>query len=139
MNTTSNILTKRTRFFNGFDIALVIFTTMLLVSLAIAKYNRLALLGSHVPKMLMAFRAASGLGIMIFPVTVKLIDPSDAVSLFATNIIYIAVMSRIFFRDMFTVMHGVSLTAVIAGVILITQPGLLFVRETPQHHNVNLF
>lgn len=132
MMTTSNILTKKASFFNGFDISFIRYATMFLTSTCIAKYKGMDLFSRSYPNKFLYARATSGLGMIIYSVTIKLIDPSDAVSLFATNIIYIAILSRIFFKEKFTIIHIVSLFTVFGGVILITQPAFLFNYLTPQ-------
>lgn len=132
MITTSNILTKKASFFNGFDISFIRYATMFLTSSCIAKYKGMDLFSRSYPNKILYARAMSGLGMIIYTVTLKLIDPSDAVSLFATNIIYIAILSRIFFHEKFTILHIVSLFTVFGGVILITQPAFLFNNFAPQ-------
>ena len=130
MGTIGNILVKKTTFFNGFDISLVRYAIMFTISAAVAKHKRLHLFSRDHPNRQLYGRSVSGLGMILFAITIKLIDPSDAVSLFSTNVIYIAVLSRIFFKEMFSLIHIISLVSVLAGVILITQPAFLFEYDT---------
>lgn len=139
MTTTGNILTKKASFFNGFDISFIRYASMFLTSACIAKYKGIDLFSRSYPNKLLYARATSGLGMIIYTVTLKLIDPSDAVSLFSTNIIYIAILSRIFFHEKFTILHIFSLFTVFGGVILITQPAFLFNDFAPKHTNVRDF
>ena len=64
-------------------------------------------------------------GLLFFNISIKLINPSDAVALFFTNIIIVSVLARIIFKEKFTIAHIVALIAMIFGIGLISQPSFL--------------
>ena len=86
--TSSNIITKKTSFFNGFDISFVRYLCMFSVSSIIAKSNGIPIFTTSYPLKVLIVRGLSALTLIIFTVAVKLIDPSDVTSLFATQIIH---------------------------------------------------
>lgn len=125
----SSIFLKKTVFFSGVDNAMIRFTIMLIASVCIAKYHRLEIFSAKNPNKYLLIKGASSLGLIVFYVALRLISPSDAVSLLNTNIIYVAIFSRIFFKEKFSIVHVAALALVGSGIIFITQPNFIFVKN----------
>ena len=127
--TSSNILLRKTYFFNEFDNSTIRFVVQLLVGISIAIVTKNSLVGKRTDlKLLLGRGAISGLGLSAFYASIKLIDPSDAISLFSCNVIFVAILSRIFMKEKFTVLHLLALVFVVFGVFLITQPSFLIAK-----------
>ena len=127
--TSSNILLRKTYFFNEFDNSTIRFVVQLLVGISIAIVTKNSLVGKRTDlKLLLGRGAISGIGLSAFYASIKLIDPSDAISLFSCNVIFVAILSRIFMKEKFTVLHLLALVFVVFGVFLITQPSFLIAK-----------
>ncbi len=127
--TASNILLRKTYFFNEFDNSTIRFVVQLLVGISIAIVTKNSLVGKRTDlKLLLGRGAISGIGLSAFYASIKLIDPSDAISLFSCNVIFVAILSRIFMKEKFTVLHLLALVFVVFGVFLITQPSFLIAK-----------
>ena len=124
--TNSAITIKKNTFFNGFDISFTRYITMILCGSLIAKYKGLPIFSSEYPNRILCSRALSGFGMTFGTLTMTLIDPSDAVSLKQTNIIFIAILSRIIFKEKFTIIQLIAFAVIFTGVIFITQPAYIF-------------
>lgn len=126
LNVTSSLLLKKTSFFNEFDNSTIRYIIQLSLLFIIAKATDNSTLGKRSDlKLLVARGAISGVGLVSLYTSIKLIDPSDAISLFSCNVIFVAILSRIFLKEKFTVMHLMALVFVVCGVFLITQPSFL--------------
>ncbi len=136
LNTAANILVKKTKFFNGFDNSAVRYVFQLIILMIIAKIThfklrnqssfREFLLGpKECLKLLIARGSISGIGLVCLYLSIKMISPADATSLFSCNIIFIVILSRIFMKEKFTILHVAALIFVIFGTLLITQPSYL--------------
>ena len=77
-------------------------------------------------KLLIARGSISGIGLVCLYLSIKMIDPSDATSLFSCNVIFVSILSRIFMKEKFTILHVIALVFVVCGTLLITQPSFLF-------------
>lgn len=131
MNVTANLLLKKTMFFNEFDNSTIRYVVQLALLFIIAKATHHSTLGKRSDLKLLVFRGSiSAVGLVSLYTSIKLIDPSDAISLFSCNVIFVAILSRIFLKEKFTVMHLMALIFVVCGVFLITQPSFLVSKQS---------
>ena len=126
----SNLLVKKTSFLNGFDQLIIRYFFQLIVLLVIALYKRLNLLGTKDQRKYLVIRGVFGaIGLECLYVSIRLVKPSDTTSLFACNVIFIAIISRIYLKEKFTVIHVIALVFIVVGVIFITQPSFIFAER----------
>ena len=125
-NVSANLLVKKTNFFNSFDNSVVRYVIQFFILFVIAKINKIELLGKSDSRKLLIFRGSiSGVGLISLYSSIKLIDPSDAISLFSCNVIFVAILSRIYMKEKFTVLHILAMFIVVCGIFFITQPSFL--------------
>ena len=122
----SSIFLKKTVFFSGVDNAMIRFIIMMIVSTFIAKYQKLEIFSAKNPNKYLLIKGASSIGLIVFYIALRLISPSDAVSLLNTNIIYVAIFSRMFLKEKFSIVHVIALVFVVSGITFITQPSFVF-------------
>ena len=126
----SNLLIKITTILNGFEQCLIRYLLQLVVLLVIALYNKMSLLGTQEQRKYLILRGIFGaftLGSLY--VSLTLVKPSDTTSLFGCNVIFIAIVSRIYLKEKFTIVHVLALILIVFGVTFISQPSFLFNRE----------
>jgi drug/metabolite transporter (DMT)-like permease len=96
-----------------------------MVPLAIKKKQNI--FGDKGHRLILSMRGMlASIGIICFFSAVRLINPSDAVALFNCCIIFIAVLARILLKEKLTIVHLISLCVTMIGILLITQPKILF-------------
>lgn len=126
---SSNVVVKKTVIFNAFENSAMRFVAVLIVYTLIAKYNKMDLLGEKKDRTLLLLRAVCGITVLFLNLSLKLIDPSDMVSLFSMNILFIALLSKLILKEKFMFVHLLSLVLMMCGVVLITQPDFLMHRH----------
>ena len=135
----ANLLVKKTNFLNGFDQLIIRYFFQLIVLLVIAMYKRLNLLGTREQRKYLVIRGVFGaIGLECLYVSIRLVKPSDTTSLFACNVIFIAIVSRIYLKEKFTVIHVLALVLIVVGVVFITQPSFLFAEENMFNSTLNI-
>jgi drug/metabolite transporter (DMT)-like permease len=93
----------------------------------IAKCKKLSILGPPKERKLLSFRGLSGIAGLVFGFfAIKLINPSDLKVINHSNIIFTAILARIFLKEKLTIMHIVTFCLTVVGVVFIAQPGFLF-------------
>lgn len=137
--TIGHVAQKKTTFFNEFDNSAMRFALQLLVLFIFALVTRASLVGQRVNlKLLLARGSVSVGGVIAYLAAMKLIDPSDAVSLFSCNVIFVAILSRIFMKEKFTVLHFFAFIFFVPGILFITQPSFLVTIDTQLNHTIVL-
>lgn len=130
LNVLANILLKKVTFFNGFDNSAILFLLQLTVLFIIAKVNQLNVFGDKENYKILFFRGfMGGIGLIAYYVSVKLIDPSDAISLISSNVIFVAIIGRIYMKEKFTIIHIIALIFILLGIVCITQPASLIPKK----------
>jgi len=134
-NTIASVFLKKAVFFSAVDNGVIRFFLMIVLSSSIAKYNGLQIFSSDNPNKYLLIRGVYSLGVIFYYIALRLISPSDAVSLVNTNIIFLAILSRLFLKEKFSIVHLVALGLVIFGCIFITQPTFLFANNQVKNKN----
>lgn len=125
-NTLASVFLKKAVFFSAVDNGVIRFFLMIILSGSIAKYNGLQIFSSTNPNKYLLIRGVYALGVIFYYIALRLISPSDAVSLVNTNIIFLAILSRVFLKERFSIVHVLALVLVLTGCVFITQPTFLF-------------
>lgn len=123
----NDILLKMSFTLSATDSAIIRYLLQLITMFIIIKYKKLSLLGSPKDRMLLTIRALTGVGALFFVFfAVKLINPSDFKVINHSNIIFTAILARIFLKEKLTVVHFVTFCLSVVGVLFIAQPRFLF-------------
>ena len=123
----SNVFIKKTIILNGSEQVIVRYTVQLLIMVAIIMFTRSGFLGPVESRRLLMLRGFLGvLTLVSAHFTVKLINPTDAVSIFSLKTIFVAIIARILLNEKINLAHLVCLIFSIIGVFLITQQSLIF-------------
>ena len=127
----SNILVRKAPFYNGFDIALLRFVFQFIILIIIAKCKNLSSFGSKEVRKLLLIRGAIGaIGMPCHFTSLKLVDPSDTISVFSCNVIIIMFMSRIYLKEKISVVQIAAVLFILSGVMLIAQPSFLIHKKS---------
>lgn len=127
LNSISSIFVKKTVFFSGVDNAIIRFLVIMICSISIAKHKGVQIFSSKNPNKYLLLLGANAVTVIGFYIAMRLVSPSDAVSLLNTCILYLAIFSRIFLKEKFSIVHVVALALVGSGIIFITQPSYIFI------------
>jgi len=94
------------------------------------------LLGPKESRKILIVRGVLGMTYLLsLHFSVKLISPSDSVSLVHLNIVIVSLLARVFLSEKINLAHIVSLIMSMAGVFLIAQPSFLF-NKSPISFNL---
>ena len=132
LNVMAYVFVKKTRIFNSFDILSLRYCIQIVILLIINKMStRQSICTSNRAnlKLLIWRGLLDGISFIGSYTSLKLIDPSDTISILATNIIFVVIFSRIFMKEKFVLMHFLALVLMICGILSITQPSLLFSKN----------
>jgi drug/metabolite transporter (DMT)-like permease len=130
----THIILRRCVYFHGSDQALVRYIIQFaVVSIFYYFYNRQSKLKEEendklirTSRKLLITRGLFGaIGILSVAFSIKLINPSDTIAILNCKVILISICSRIFLREKHTIIHLVSLSLTILGVLFISQPKFL--------------
>lgn len=123
LNVVCNILVKKVTFFNAFEIALMMYVVTFIVMFTTVMFHKVNPLGPKNCRKLLVARGVLGpFSLCSMFISLKLIDPSDSIALFSLNVIFVAILSRIFLKEKVGVVHVFSTAVILTGVFLITQP-----------------
>ena len=138
-NVISNILAKKTLYFNGFEQATFRYTLQLFILMLIALYNRLDSLGAKEQRNFLITRGVVGaIGMIAWYISVKLANPSDTISIFSCHIVFTMILSRIYLKEKITIIHIIASVIIACGILFITQPSFVFPIISTQNENVTL-
>jgi drug/metabolite transporter (DMT)-like permease len=127
----SNVFIKKTQLFSATEQTAIRYIIQAVIMLSVAIYLRLNIFGKKSDRKLLALRGIFGtIGLTTLHISVKLINPSDAVSLFHTNVIFVFILARILLKEKFNIIHILALVFAVTGVFLISQPSFLFKKES---------
>ena len=141
----SNVCIKNVRILSGSEQSTVRYVFQLLIMgvILVRQTPRLHMLGESSQRRLLAVCGLSGaVGLISLHLAVKLIDPSDAVALIRTNVIIVALFSRVVLGEKFSLLQIGGLALTVAGVVFICQPTFLlklvaFPRAPSPHAFIN--
>lgn len=123
----SSVLIKSVRMFTGSDITLTRYTLQFIVMFIMIKRKNLSFLGPKDLRFSLSMRGIFGvLSLISMHFAVKFVDPSDSQALYNCSILFTAIIARVFLNEKLNFGHFVSLVMTIAGIILISQPEVLF-------------
>jgi drug/metabolite transporter (DMT)-like permease len=133
-----NIFLRKANFFNAIEQTTVRYFFQLILLSFISCYNKVSLLGNKEFRLQMLFRGVLGtFGLTFYNISIKLINPSDTVTLFFSNVIIISIMARIFLKEKFSVASVFALILIIIGVLLISKPSFI-TPNTSKLVNINM-
>ena len=127
----SNMCIKKAKFVSGSDqVCLRLFIQLLSMGIAsiAAHLDVLGPVGMRKILILRGLLASTGYLAVAF--SIKLIDPSDCVSIMNSSMFITIVAARLFLKEKLSSTHIVSIFVTLAGVFLITQPNFLFQATT---------
>ena len=123
----NGILLKMSFTLSGADSAAIRYFLQLIVMFIIAKYKKISVFGPPKERRLLTYRGLTGIGGLIFGFfAIKLINPSDLKVINHSNIIFTAILARIFLKEKLTIMHFLTFCLTVIGVLFIAQPKFLF-------------
>ena len=123
----NGILLKMSFTLSGSDSSTIRYFLQLVTMFIIAKCKKLSILGPPKERKLLTYRGLSGIAGLVFGFfAIKLINPSDLKVINHSNIIFTAILARIFLKEKLTFMHIVTFCLTVVGVVFIAQPRLLF-------------
>ena len=121
------IFIKKANYLSGSEISIIRYIIQLITMTIIAKCKGESIFGPKEQRLALTSRGIFGaIGMLSIMFAVKLIAPSDAISLMRSNIIITAIFARFFLTEKFTLAHIVSVILTIAGIFMISQPEFLF-------------
>ncbi len=130
------MLIKKSNLFNGSEQAVIRYTFQLMIMIIIACRTHNNLLGPKESRKILIVRGVLGMTYLLsLHFSVKLISPSDSVSLVHLNIVIVSLLARVFLSEKINLAHIVSLIMSMAGVFLIAQPSFLF-NKSPISFNL---
>lgn len=114
--TLSNLFGRKCVLLTASDISIVNYLVALIVMASLLVRNKQSLFGPRSLRLLLTLRAFFyALSILLILSSIKLIEPSNSTALFHTNVIILAVLSRIFFKEKLGCIHIFSLAISIIG------------------------
>ena len=132
----TNILVKKCKTFNGSEIIFIRFIIQISILLPIALAKKLNILGDPGQRIKMSVRGIFGtMSLLSLYFAVSLINPSDAVALVNSGVIFVTIFARIFLKEKLTIVHLVALLLTVFGIVFISQPSFLF--NKPNFGNQN--
>ncbi|CAF0988720.1 unnamed protein product [Brachionus calyciflorus] len=132
----SGTITKYCYYFNGSEQTAIRYLIQLVIMLIIGVYRGENLLGENGQRKILFFRACFGTtGLLFITISYKMIDPSDTVSLVNCSIIIVSVLSRLVFKEKYSMCHLVALSLTSIGVVLISQPSFLINKKIDKNED----
>jgi drug/metabolite transporter (DMT)-like permease len=135
----SNVLIKKSTIFNGSEQAVIRYVFQLVIMIIIGLVTKNNLLGPIESRKILIIRGLCGMTYLLsLHFSVKLIAPSDTVSLLHLNIIIVSILARIFLNEKINLAHIFSVVLSTIGVFLIAQPSFIFSHLQQSQQFVNL-
>lgn len=137
----SNVLIKKSTIFNGSEQAVIRYVFQLVIMIIIGLVTKNNLLGPIESRKILIIRGLCGMTYLLsLHFSVKLIAPSDTVSLLHLNIIIVSILARIFLNEKINLAHIFSVVLSTIGVFLIAQPSFIFshLQQSRQFVNFSL-
>ena len=121
------IFIKKAYLLNGSDSLFIRYLTQTIVTAIILYFKKLNIFGYKNQRLMLISRSIVGvLSLMGAYFAVTLIQPSDSTAVGNSNVIITAILSRLFMKEKFSLVHVASICMACTGVILITQPSFIF-------------
>lgn len=113
----SIVLVKKAQLFTGPEQTIVRLGVQLVTMLSIAFHQHVNVLGPAKERKLLLFRGFLGMiGQTGFHSAIKFINPSDAVTIFQTNVIFVAILARLILNEKLSFVDIFSMILAIAGL-----------------------
>ena len=136
----SSIFTKLAKFTTGSEQAFVRYIIQFLTIGFIIMYTKRTFLGPKESRKLLILRGSmSTLALLASHFALKLINPSDAVSLFNLNTIILSIMARFILKEKINLAHLICLVLSMLGVVFIVQPSVIFINITKDALKIDNF
>ena len=133
-----HIFLRKASFFNAIEQTAVRYFFQLILLSFISCYNKVSLLGNKEFRLQMLLRGLLGtFGLTFYNISIKLINPSDTVALFFSNVIIVSILARIFFKEKFSIASVLALILMIIGIVLISKPSFIM-PKTSSLVNINM-
>ena len=127
----SNVFIKKTTILSGSEQVAVRYTLQLFIMMIIIKATGNSLIGTKESRKLLMLRGfLAGLTMILTHFTVKLINPTDAVSIFSLKTIIVSIIARIVLKEKVNLAHLICLFLSIIGIFLIAQESLINSNNT---------
>lgn len=125
----ANVFIKSARITTGSEQVFVRFLVQVISIGAFIIISNRSFLGPKESRKLLLMRGSFGTcSILFLHISVKLIDPSDAVALFHLNTIIVSVIARIILKEKVGLAHLTCLIMSMLGVLFIAQPSFIFTK-----------
>ena len=126
LNVVSDILIKKSAFFNGFENAFIRFCLQLFTLVSISWYNGLNPLGPVESRKLLVIRGIiGGFGVSSHYTALKLLAPSDMKSFYSCRILFGIILGRFLLGEKIGTIQLLSLVFLLSGILSIAQPTFL--------------
>ena len=126
----TNILVRKNKLFTGNENALVRYIMQLTIMLPLAIAKKQNIFGEKEQRLMLSLRGIFAcIGLIAFYSSVSLINPSDATALFNCCILFVVFASRFILKEKLTLVHLIALFITFTGILLITQPQVLFPKQ----------
>jgi drug/metabolite transporter (DMT)-like permease len=129
-----NYFMRKAEFFNAIEQTSFRYLFQLITLAIISRYYNENLFGSKEFRFKLLIRGFFGtLALLFLNISVKLINPSDTIALFFSNVIIVAILARIFFNEKFSIASIIAIILMLIGIILISKPSFILKHSVSNH------
>ena len=129
-----NYFMRKAEFFNAIEQTSFRYLFQLMTLAIISRYYNENLFGSKEFRFKLLIRGFFGsLALLSLNVSVKLINPSDTIALFFSNVIIVAILARIFFNEKFSIASILAIILMLIGIVLISKPSFILKHSVSNH------
>ena len=121
-----NYFMRKAEFFNAIEQTSFRYLFQLITLAIISQYYNENLFGPKEFRFKLLIRGFFGsLALLFLNMSVKLINPSDTIALFFSNVIIVAILARIFFNEKFSIASILAIILMLIGIVLISKPSFI--------------
>lgn len=112
----SNVFIRKTQLFTGTEQVMVRYVLQTVIMLSIAGYKGFNILGAKKHRKLLFARGILGVcGLIGIHISIKFINPSDAISIVNTNVILVAIIARFVLKEKLSYVHFFAILTALIG------------------------
>lgn len=112
----SNVFYKKASFFNGAEKSLSMYIILFVLITSLLLWQRQSFLATPQVRRDLCMRGFCGVVyVIIFQFSLTFIEPPDSIALSRTNIILVAIVSRLLFKEMLNFTHILAIISTIIG------------------------
>jgi drug/metabolite transporter (DMT)-like permease len=132
----SLVFLKGTKTMSASDNALIKYLMGFFIMLPIVRYKKLNMFGEKKDRKSLFSRSALGVVSMLTALfSIQFLQPSDAMSIFHSGIIFTAILSRIILKEKLSIVHIVAINFTLIGIVFIVKPTSIFGSNTKQNNS----